>query len=103
MSYEVKRWQETGPPDVGRLRSLLEREGYTVSECTDAPGAVYESHSHEDDQVHWIISGEAEFEVEGEKYHLGPGDRDFLPANTDHAAAVLGTEPVCYLVGVKSR
>lgn len=103
MGFEVKRWQETLPPEVDRLRRRLESEGYTVSEFTDPPGAVYESHSHEDDQVHWIISGEAEFEVDGQKYRLGPGDRDFLPANTDHAAAVLGDQPVRYLVGVKSR
>ena len=103
MSFEVKRWQDTQPPDVVRLRRRLESEGFTVSEYTDAPGNVYDSHSHEDDQTHWIISGEAEFEVDGQKYHLGPGDRDFLPANTEHAAVVLGNEPVRYLVGVKSR
>ena len=79
MSFDVKRWQETLPPDVSTLRRRLESEGFTVSDCTDAPGSVYESHSHEVDQVHWIISGEVEFEVDGEKYCLGPGDRDFLP------------------------
>ena len=81
----------------------MESEGYTVSEFTDEAGMVYESHSHEDDQTHWIISGEAEFVVGGETYQLRSGDRDFLPANTEHSAVVLGSEPVRYLTGVKRR
>ena len=103
MTISIQRWDQTQSPDARTLRGRLENEGFTVSEWTDAPGTVYENHSHPDDQVHWIVSGKLDFEVNGEKYQLGPGDRDYLPANTDHAAFVPGTQPVRYLIGVKSR
>jgi quercetin dioxygenase-like cupin family protein len=102
MSLDIRRWKGSLEPNVRKLREELESEGYIVSEAVDAPGTVYSSHTHETDQSHWIISGEVEFEVNGETYHLSAGDRDLLPANTPHAAAVLGNKPVRYLVGVKS-
>lgn len=101
MSLRLERWNEAGRPDAKILRKRLEREGYSVSENTDQPGTRYEPHSHESDQTHWILSGEAEFVVENETYTLRAGDRDYLPANTEHSAAVVGSEPVRYLVGVK--
>lgn len=98
---EIRRWNESSVPNAEDLRARLEREGYSVSEWSDAPGTVYESHVHDSDQTHWIVSGELEFIVEGETYQLRAGDRDFLPANTAHAAVVSETEPVRYLIGVK--
>ncbi len=103
MSFKVQHWNEPLPPDQSKLRKQLESEGYTVTEWSDSPGTVHERHSHSDDQTHWIISGTLAFEVDGEKYLLSKGDRDFLPANTEHAAFVPGSEPVRYLIGVKSR
>jgi quercetin dioxygenase-like cupin family protein len=85
------------------LRKRLQSEGYSVSEWCDAPGTVYPVHSHEEDQTHWIISGALEFNGAGEVYTLRAGDRDFLPANTPHAARVANSEPVCYLIGAKNH
>jgi len=42
-----------------------------------------------------------ELRVGYETYILGPGDRDFLPANTMHSAVVPGDQPVTYLIGAK--
>lgn len=103
MNLDIRRWEGSVAPDARKLREELESEGYIVSEAVDAPGTVYSSHTHETDQAHWIISGDVAFEVNGETYQLSAGDRDFLPANTPHAASVLGNKPVRYLVGVKSR
>lgn len=98
---DIRRWNEPQRPDVADLRTRLENEGYGVTEWSDAPGTVYETHVHDTDQTHWIISGELQFTVAGESYQLGAGDRDFLPANTAHAAFVPGRKPVRYLIGVK--
>jgi len=88
-------------PNAAELRARLESEGYSVSEWSDAPGTVYQSHVHETDQTHWIVSGELQLTVDGESYELRAGDRDFLSANTSHAAFVPGKEPVRYLIGVR--
>lgn len=100
-SMDIHRWNESNRPDAADLRRRLEGEGYSVTEGSDAPGTVYEPHVHEADQTHWIISGELQLTVDGETYELRAGDRDFLSANTSHAAFVPGKEPVRYLIGVK--
>ena len=79
----------------------MEAEGYSVFQWSDAVGTVYTPHTHAEDQSHWIISGALELSVRGESYMLRAGDRDFLPANTEHAAFVPGDERVVYLIGVK--
>ena len=101
MNFEFERWNKNKKPDAASLRDQLQAEGYDVTEWTDAAGTVHPPHSHTEDQTHWIISGKLEFTVDGQLYVLCAGDRDFLPANTEHAAFVPGSEPVRYLIGVK--
>jgi len=88
-------------PNASELRRVLVSEGYSVFEWSDAPGTKYEPHTHDDAQSHWIISGALQLTVAGETYTLEAGDRDFLPANTTHAAFVPGNTPVRYLIGAK--
>jgi quercetin dioxygenase-like cupin family protein len=101
LSLEVERWSETAKPDAQALRERMETEGYSVFESRDAPGTTYGPHSHAEDQSHWIISGALTLRVGWEEYTLRAGDRDYLPANTEHSAVVQGREPVIYLIGIK--
>lgn len=101
MSLKIQRWNESSQPDAATLRRRLENEGYDVFEWTDAGGTVYAPHAHAQDQSHWIISGALQLTVDGEDYTLQAGDRDFLPANTTHAAFVPGIRLVRYLIGAK--
>ena len=101
MTFSVRRWSRAEPPNPSELRQSLEDEGYSVFEWSDAPGTIYEPHAHDDDQSHWIISGALQLTVAGENYTLQAGDRDFLPANTTHAALVPGNKSVRYLIGSK--
>jgi mannose-6-phosphate isomerase-like protein (cupin superfamily) len=101
LSIQVERWNETVAPDARELRERMESEGYRVFEWIDAPGTVYDPHMHAEDQSHWIVSGALRLSIAGEQYTLGAGDRDFLPAYTEHTADVPGDEPVVYLIGAK--
>jgi quercetin dioxygenase-like cupin family protein len=101
MRYKLERWNEHRKPNAAALLYRLHKEGYDVMDWTDAPGTVYPPHLHTEDQCHWVISGELQLMVGPETYTLSAGDRDFLLANTLHAAFVPGEEPVRYLVGVK--
>ena len=101
MTLSVQRWAGDEAPSPEALRQVLADEGYSVFEWTDLPGTTYEPHAHDDDQSHWIISGALQLTVEGETYILQAGDRDFLPAQTTHAAFVPGHNPVRYLIGSK--
>ena len=101
MSIEIEKWGEANQPDAVELKRRLQSEGYSVFQWSDAPGTKYGPHAHAEDQSHWIISGALELRVGHEIYTLGPGDRDFLPANTMHSAFVPGAAPVVYLIGAK--
>lgn len=101
MSIEVERWSEQTTPDPHKLKTHMSSEGYSVFQWSDEPGTRYGPHAHGEDQSHWILSGELELHVGYETYILGPGDRDFLPANTMHSASVPGDKPVTYLIGAK--
>lgn len=102
--YRVERWKEPYPPNPAMLRLELVGEGYDVFQWADRPNTSYGSHKHPQAQSHWIVSGNLEIVVERVgRYVLGPGDRDFMPADTYHTARVLGNEPVVYLVGELNR
>ena len=101
MNFGFERWTRDEKPEPTELRRRLQSEGYDVMEWSDSPGMIYPPHSHGEDQSHWVISGELQLTVGRETYTLLAGDRDFLPADTMHAAFVPGEEPVRYLIGVK--
>jgi mannose-6-phosphate isomerase-like protein (cupin superfamily) len=99
-SYRIEPWPNADEAEPQELRQQMAREGYSVYEWTDRPGAVYPPHAHSTDQSHWIISGTLELEVEGVGIvRLSAGDRDFMPAGTVHSARVVGAEPLTYLIG----
>jgi quercetin dioxygenase-like cupin family protein len=100
---EIKKWSEPYKPNPAMLRLLLDREGYQVFQWCDQPNSMYGNHKHDEDQIHWIASGQLEITISktGETYILETGDRDFIPAETYHSARVVGEEPVMYLVGAK--
>jgi quercetin dioxygenase-like cupin family protein len=101
LSLDIERWNESEPPDGQTLRKRMEAEGYSVFESRDAAGTTYGPHSHAEDQSHWILSGALKLRVGYEEYTLRAGDRDYLPANTEHSATVPRDEAVVYLIGVK--
>jgi quercetin dioxygenase-like cupin family protein len=101
LSLNIERWSESGPPDARRLRQRMEAEGYSVFESRDAAGTTYRPHSHTEEQSHWIVSGALVLRVGWEEYTLRAGDRDYLPANTEHSATVPRDEAVVYLIGIK--
>ncbi|HEV7842290.1 MAG TPA: cupin domain-containing protein [Pyrinomonadaceae bacterium] len=101
MSLEIERWSENDSPDSQTLRERMEAEGYSVFESRDAAGTTYGPHSHTEDQSHWIINGALVIRIGWEEYTLRAGDRDYLPANTEHSATVPRDEAVFYLIGIK--
>jgi quercetin dioxygenase-like cupin family protein len=98
--YRLEKWQGAQAPDVTTIQQAMIDEGYRVYQWTDHPGANYGSHSHDNYQSRWIVSGTLELNVDGfGRLTLGAGDRDFMPAGTHHSARVVGDEPVTCLIG----
>ena len=102
VGYRIERWQGRHSPNPAALRQVLTEEGYNVFQWCDRPNTVYGPHKHAEDQTHWVVSGAIELSiVGGQSFTLEAGDRDFMPAETYHAARVIGDEPVLYLIGEK--
>ena len=48
--------------------------------------AIVPEHTHKHEQSTFIFNGELMFELEGERFMLGPGDGILIPANASHSA-----------------
>lgn len=101
-TYRVEPWSQLYPPNMALLRQIMMEEGYAVHQWCDQPEMEYGMHFHSEAQSHWVVSGSFELTVQNVgTFLLGPGDRDFMPANTYHSARVIGEEAVIYLIGVR--
>ncbi len=99
-NYHIEKWSQAYPPNPAMLWLQLSQDGYAVQQWADLPNTSRGSQKVNHPKSHWIVSGTLEINVEYlGRFVLGPGDRDFLPANAYHTARVIGDEPVVYLVG----
>lgn len=85
-----------------RVRDGVERKAFSGEGATVAlhrlhPGHEPRPHSHEHEQIAYIISGTMRFHV-GEASHLvGAGGLILIPPNVVHCGEVVGDEPVLNL------
>ena len=64
-------------------------------------GAVAQRHSHDlGHEIFLILSGRCEFEIDGEKAELGPGQLCIARTNQHHQVRVLGDEPMTMYLSV---
>lgn len=65
------------------------------------PGAVAPAHTHDlGHEVFLVLEGRAEFEVEGERAVLGPGQMCFVRADAMHQIRVVGDKPMTMYLSV---
>jgi quercetin dioxygenase-like cupin family protein len=64
-------------------------------------GTVAQRHTHDlGHEIFLILAGRAEFEIDGERAELGPGQLCIALANQHHQVRVLGNEPVTMYLSV---
>ncbi len=51
-----------------------------------APGARFDTHKHESEQITYVIEGQLVFEIGDRSVSVGPGDIIAIPSNVPHAA-----------------
>ncbi len=57
-----------------------------VNLVTLEPYTVAPVHAHQEEQISYVLEGEFEFEINGEKRVLGPGMAAVIPPHTPHGA-----------------
>lgn len=83
------------------MRRKLERRGYYVSKYVYAPGMRFPPHSHDEDKIDGVLSGQFRISAGGRSLILGPGDCLPVPAGAVHSAEVIGDESVVSLDAVR--
>ncbi len=77
-----------------------ESEGrYTILSDLWKPGFTVSTHYHTQHfEMFYLLSGEAEWTVNGETHRMKAGDAVYIPAHTPHSAKTLGSKPAHFLM-----
>jgi quercetin dioxygenase-like cupin family protein len=73
-------------------------DGLMVNFARYAPNTTAPMHTHEEEQITFVLEGEFEFELEGDVRVMRPGMAVVVPPNVPHGARTLAT--TCFEVDV---
>jgi quercetin dioxygenase-like cupin family protein len=62
-----------------------------VARTEVAQGYVVPLHSHDNEQITWVMSGKWRFALEGKRIDVGPNEMISIPANVPHTAEAVET------------
>jgi quercetin dioxygenase-like cupin family protein len=78
----------------GISRQSIDGEKQTLVRYVYQPGAVFPIHSHVQEQITTVLTGEIEFTVDGVPTVFRAGDVAVIPSLVPHGARVIGTVAV---------
>jgi len=78
----------------GIERQRIDGEQMTIVRYVYAPGSVFPPHSHPEEQVTMVLSGDIEFDVGGRLVQAAAGSVLVIPPNVVHGARVIGNHEV---------
>jgi quercetin dioxygenase-like cupin family protein len=84
-ALDVKQWPENTPISQAAVTAAWAKKGYSCALWVDAPGQQWLDFVHPTDELVLVWEGTVEFEVEGQRAILGPGDEVFIPARPRHS------------------
>ena len=85
------------PVRDGVERKAFSGEGATLALHRLKPGHEPKPHSHENEQIAYILAGTIRFVVGEEEHIIGPGGLLVIPPNVVHWGEVIGDEDVLNL------
>lgn len=86
---------ELGPLTLSFKRGESEDEGaYSLFDVLEPPGASVDLHRHPAFQETFVVlEGRFDFEADGERYSLGPGETLVIPRGASHGYTCTSPEP----------
>ena len=78
-------------------------KGFSCDLWVDPPGQRWENYVHDVEEVVVVEEGRLEFEINGRKQVLGPGDEILIPAGANHSVRNLGGTTARWYYGYKNR
>jgi mannose-6-phosphate isomerase-like protein (cupin superfamily) len=71
--------------DGSTIRELHHTEQQSLAEATLEPGQATERHYHaRTEEIYFLLEGEGDMEVDGDRRHVAPGDAVLIPAGSWH-------------------
>jgi|SRR5215831_11079815 len=79
--------------DGSTIRVLMDAANQSLAEATLAPGQQTERHYHAaSEEIYYLVAGEGEMEVDGERTSVGPGDAILIPPGAWHQIRASASE-----------
>jgi mannose-6-phosphate isomerase-like protein (cupin superfamily) len=99
MGYAFGSIDDMGDGVFRKIRRELGVTAFGVNALVLPPGIVGRAHYHdEQDELYFVHSGRARFEVEGETRELGPGEVCHVESKTPRRVTSVGDEDLVMLV-----
>lgn len=98
---EISRWPHDRPLEMQCVSEVWAREGFSCDLWVDAPGQQWLDFVHRTDERVVVKDGTLEFEVEGARSVLGPGDAVFIPAGSRHSVWNRGSSTARWFYGYR--
>jgi mannose-6-phosphate isomerase-like protein (cupin superfamily) len=71
--------------DGSTIRELHHTEAQSLAEATLEPGQATERHYHaRTEEIYFLLEGDGEMEIDGERRRVSPGDAVLIPAGARH-------------------
>ena len=84
--------------DGSTIRELMPAGNQSLAEATLAPGQQTERHYHaESEELYYLLGGEGEMEVDGERSAVAPGDAILIPPGAWHQITATGSSELRFL------
>lgn len=84
--------------DGSTIRELMQAANQTLAEAKLAPGQQTERHYHAaSEELYYLLAGEDEMEVDGERAAVGPGDAILIPPGAWHQITASGSSELRFL------
>jgi len=91
MNVRVLTWNKPRAPKEEELKAMMEKEGMKLYMLAMDRDEFMKTHSHDQDEIRILVSGQVEFSAEGRSHVLKPGDRIDLKKGTPYTAKNLET------------
>lgn len=103
MALTIKKWSPETVLTEGAVAREWSRDGFTCDLWVDPPGRSWIGFVHNVDERVVVRDGRIEFEVDGERAMLGPGDEVLIPAGALHSVWNRGSMTACWYYGYRRR
>ena len=89
--------EKTGITDIGKIEKILKDKGYnSIFTWKDGKGTFYNWHTHNYEEVRWVIDGSIIIGTEEGEFTLKAGDVMYIKPKTKHWAKTdTGVTYVC--------